>query len=152
MKRQIRQGVFETNSSSEHSLAVVAYNDYERWKNGELVARSLGRKESADACGNFWSYIHNIEFAPAEKRDELNIQLIKENFYKFMDPHNEWNPYKSPDKLIELYKIGKLNNNMFLYMTYEDFEESGFDGERYVDHFSHDVPNGLKVFGTYYHS
>ena len=32
MKRQIRQGVFETNSSSEHSIAVVACNDYERWK------------------------------------------------------------------------------------------------------------------------
>lgn len=152
MKRQIRQGVFETNSSSEHSLAVVAYNDYERWKKGELVARSLGRKESPDPMGNFWSYIHEIEFAPMEQRDELNEKLIQENYNKFMDPDNGWECYKTPDKLLDFYKHGKLDNNMFLYVTYEKFKEYGFDGEYVDEHFSHNVPNGLKVFGTYYHS
>lgn len=37
MKRQIRQGVFETNSSSCHSLTMCTQSDYERWKNGELI-------------------------------------------------------------------------------------------------------------------
>ena len=37
MKIQIRTGLFETNSSSVHSLAMVSENDYEKWKNGELV-------------------------------------------------------------------------------------------------------------------
>ena len=37
MKIQIRTGLFETNSSSVHSLVMVSGNDYEKWKNGELV-------------------------------------------------------------------------------------------------------------------
>jgi len=152
MKRQIRQGVFETNSSSEHSIAVVAYNDYERWQKGELVARELGRKESPDPAGNFWSYIHEIEFAPAEQKDELNMKLIQENYKHFIDPTTGWKPCKSPDKLMDLYKAGKLKGNMFLYTDYETFHEFGFDGETYCEHFSHNIPNGLKVFGTYYHS
>lgn len=37
MNRQIRRGVFETNSSSVHSLTMCTSSDYDKWKNGELV-------------------------------------------------------------------------------------------------------------------
>lgn len=37
MKRQIRQGVFETNSSSVHSLTMCSKAEYEKWKNGEVL-------------------------------------------------------------------------------------------------------------------
>lgn len=37
MKRQIRQGIFETNSSSVHSLTMCSAEDYEKWEKGELV-------------------------------------------------------------------------------------------------------------------
>lgn len=37
MKRQIRRGVYETNSSSVHSLTMCMKSDYDRWQNGELV-------------------------------------------------------------------------------------------------------------------
>lgn len=36
MKRQIRQGVFETNSSSTHSLTMMMKSDYKRWHNEHL--------------------------------------------------------------------------------------------------------------------
>lgn len=151
MKRQTRTGVFETNSSSEHSLAIVAHDDYERWKKGELVARSTGRKESPDPCGNFWSYIHNIEFAPAEQKDELNLKFIQDNYMHFINPAN-WRAFKTPEQLIEMYKRGEMNGDMELYIDYKSFEKTGFDGEPYCEHFSHNVPNGLKIFGTYYHT
>ena len=35
--KQIRRGVFETNSSSTHSICICTKNDYEKWKNGELL-------------------------------------------------------------------------------------------------------------------
>lgn len=35
--RQIRRGVFETNSSSTHTLTITMKKDYEKWKAGELV-------------------------------------------------------------------------------------------------------------------
>lgn len=37
MKIQIRRNVFETNSSSVHSLTMCNSSDYEKWKNGELA-------------------------------------------------------------------------------------------------------------------
>ena len=37
MKRQIRRGVFETNSSSVHSLTMCMESDFDKWVAGELV-------------------------------------------------------------------------------------------------------------------
>lgn len=37
MKRQIRRGVFETNSSSTHSLTMCSEEEFEKWKNGEIL-------------------------------------------------------------------------------------------------------------------
>lgn len=36
MKRQIRANVFETNSSSVHSLTICSQQDFEKWERGEL--------------------------------------------------------------------------------------------------------------------
>lgn len=35
--KQIRRNVFETNSSSVHSITMCSLEDYEKWKRGELV-------------------------------------------------------------------------------------------------------------------
>ena len=37
MKIQIRSSLFETNSSSIHSLTMCSDSDYEKWKSGEYV-------------------------------------------------------------------------------------------------------------------
>lgn len=37
MKRQIRRKVFETNSSSVHSLTMCNKDEYTRWENGEVL-------------------------------------------------------------------------------------------------------------------
>ena len=37
MKRQIRKGVFETNSSSTHSLTMCSNKEYEKWKSGKTL-------------------------------------------------------------------------------------------------------------------
>ena len=36
MKRQIRRGVFETNSSSTHSITMMMKSDYDRWEKESL--------------------------------------------------------------------------------------------------------------------
>ena len=36
MKRQIRLGVFETNSSMTHALSMCTKEEFEKWKNGEV--------------------------------------------------------------------------------------------------------------------
>ena len=37
MKRQIRRNVFETNSSSMHSLTICSEEEFEAWKRGEVL-------------------------------------------------------------------------------------------------------------------
>lgn len=37
MKKQIRRGVFETNSSSVHSLTMCSSEEYQKWENGEVL-------------------------------------------------------------------------------------------------------------------
>lgn len=37
MKRQIRRGVFETNSSSVHSITMCTGEQYDKWKNEEIL-------------------------------------------------------------------------------------------------------------------
>ena len=37
MKIKIRRGVFETNSSSVHSLVMCTDDDYNKWKAGEIL-------------------------------------------------------------------------------------------------------------------
>lgn len=37
MRRQVRRGVFETNSSSVHSITMCSESDFDRWVNGELL-------------------------------------------------------------------------------------------------------------------
>ena len=37
---KIRKGLFETNSSSTHSLTMCSEEDYDKWKNGELFFNS----------------------------------------------------------------------------------------------------------------
>ena len=37
MKKQIRRGVFETNSSSVHSLTMCTGEEYKKWESGEFL-------------------------------------------------------------------------------------------------------------------
>jgi hypothetical protein len=37
MKRSIRVGVFETNSSSTHSITMCSKEEYDKWENGEML-------------------------------------------------------------------------------------------------------------------
>lgn len=44
MKRQVRIGVFETNSSSTHSITMCSNTDFEKWENGEVLYWACGDK------------------------------------------------------------------------------------------------------------
>ena len=37
MKRQVRIGMFESNSSSTHTLHICSKDEFEKWQKGEVV-------------------------------------------------------------------------------------------------------------------
>ena len=49
MKRQIRRGVFETNSSSTHSLTMCSEEEFEAWKRGEVLFKKWGSENFVSA-------------------------------------------------------------------------------------------------------
>ena len=44
MNRQIRRGVFETNSSSVHSITMCSDDEYKEWENGDAYMQRYGSK------------------------------------------------------------------------------------------------------------
>lgn len=61
--RQVRRGVFETNSSSTHSITVCSKEDFERFQNGELMYDAyrselvpVDKEIWRESPSNFFSY------------------------------------------------------------------------------------------------
>lgn len=40
-KNSIRRGVFETNSSSTHSLTMCSENEYDKWERGKYIEAKI---------------------------------------------------------------------------------------------------------------
>ena len=83
MKRQIRNGVFETNSSSVHSLTMVMKNEFERWVKGEVYYSRWGEdfvtREKIER-----------DYGPFENDEVFNDCRRDEGFYSY----DEWDDYK----------------------------------------------------------
>lgn len=63
MKTQIRRGVFETNSSSTHSLSLNLKSDYDRFLKGEMVIDYNGKlNELTDPDVIKYGYAKGAEF------------------------------------------------------------------------------------------
>lgn len=104
MKRQIRRGVFETNSSSTHSLTICLKSDYDKWNNGKVfLFKGSGwcysddnkpKKNhfySKDECINF---MKNSKYPPGEEVDwdnyENSIEYLRENEFYDSDYQNDY--------------------------------------------------------------
>ena len=48
MKRLVRQGVFETNSSSTHAVAILSQAEYDKYKAGEFYISRYGNLYDED--------------------------------------------------------------------------------------------------------
>lgn len=66
--KQIRKGVFETNSSSTHSLTICTEDEYEAWKkgeflldewNGKLVKTNTVEENDREDCKTFEQWENN---------------------------------------------------------------------------------------------
>ena len=81
MKKQIRRGVFETNSSSVHSLTMCMESDYDRWQKDHFYTR-----EEAIAFEKTDKYIRkDFDWSNEEEVNEI----LHEN--KFYDYEYFWN-------------------------------------------------------------
>ena len=87
---KIRKGLFETNSSSIHSLSIISKKDYEKWKNGELYFDEFSLLTKDEVIEE----IKNDKYAKVSVDELLNTseynfeeEVCKEGYYTF----DKWN-------------------------------------------------------------
>lgn len=120
MKKQIRQGVFETNSSSTHSITMMMKDDYVRWGKENLYLYT--------GYGWGWDFdkpVSNTLYT----RDEA-VRFVKKHKY-----------YKDTDELDDEY----LRDCDFIS---SDDEGSGYL-ESFYDEFTTPSGETIVAFGEY---
>lgn len=98
MKRQIRRGVFETNSSSTHSLTMMMKSDYKRWQTEELYlydGSGWGWEFSKPVENNLYTRDEAVEFVKKNKyykdKEEIDDEILKDiGFISWDDEGNEY--------------------------------------------------------------
>ena len=129
MKIQIRRGVFETNSSNEHSLTIMSNDDYKAWKEGKKLARVKCEQDAEVTWGNFWSSMYILEFIDntedVVKMNERELELLKK---RKIERLNHWkNKCLNYKKKIET----PLTDDEIKELTWE--EQSKYEEDLYDD-------------------
>lgn len=173
MKVKIRKGVFETNSSSEHSLSIVKKSNYDQWKNGTLYARrSPNITEYNETWGNFWSeqYYWTFDMLSKEEADKKNITIFKmyikasiKDVNKIVDKHEGSNDIESVKKWADA-QIAKYNAMTYesfkpveklyinMWITYEEYQQSLEQDDCHSPFVHVNETEDVVVFGKYFHS
>ena len=134
MKRQIRRGVFETNSSSTHSITMCSEKDFEAWKNGELLFDIWGSKK-------FVKLTHLSDVEKEEAKEDYDLR--KEMFWKDWDCLNE----EEKDKWY--LKYAKENNLRDEdYYTYDEWRDDDYL-DIFVNRYTTESGDRIVAFGKY---
>mgnify|MGYP004565480399 FL=1 len=104
---QVRQGVFETNSSSTHTLTICSKDDFDKWKHGDVFW-----------LDNDWGKLQtNKSFVTPEELAELT-EKYNEKEQKRIDAGDEY------AKVLDIDKV--LNERR----DYDSYYDSYWDTER----------------------
>lgn len=133
MKRQIRRGVYETNSSSSHSITMCSEEEFEKWKDGKILF-NLWKEEFVDV----------VNLSNSQKEDARKEYESKKNeFSKDWKDLSESSKEKYYEKYIKEHDlIGEECK------TYNDYMKD-YELESFIDKYT--TKNGEKVvaFGKY---
>jgi len=126
MKTQIRHGVFETNSSSTHAVAILNDEEYKKYLNEEIMISRYG------------DFITKEEFEKKkEKAKENAIKHIKEAWENKndWDYHHLHKNYKTLESAIENLDEDEIYDNVLYSYDTDNME---------VEHAEREI-NGEKV-------
>ena len=98
MKKQIRRGVFETNSSSTHSLTMMMKSDYERWEKENLYlfdGCTYGWEFNKPINGRLYTEDEVVEFVKSyeyyDNEEEIDYETMRDmGFTCFGDEGSEY--------------------------------------------------------------
>ena len=139
MKRQIRKSVFETNSSSTHSLTICTEEEYNKWKNGEILFNKWSEK-----------FVELKEYTLTDEIKELAMLDYNGKRQKYW---KEWEELSEEEKE-ELYlaKIEeKKERDLAGAITYREYENDSWydDLTDYLEYYTSPSGDKLVIFGKY---
>lgn len=135
MKKQIRYGIFESNSSSTHSLTMCDEKIFDAWKRGELLYDPYGYCEQ--------------EFISANLSDEKKIEAAKYYDENHDDFQKDWKDLSEKVKEKYYMKYAKENNLIDEdYKTYDEFMDDDYL-ETFVDTYTTQGGETVVAFGKY---
>ena len=95
MKRQVRIGVFETNSSMTHSLTICTEEDFDKWEKGELLFDRYSDKL--------------INASDIKEDDEDDPQYITQDMFyddEYLESFTEYFTTPSGDRMVAFGNYG----------------------------------------------
>lgn len=135
MKRQVRRGVFESNSSSTHSLQICTKEEFDKWKNGEILL---------DYWNDEFVYISTLSYLTDEEKDDVkkSYEKRKQKYWKNWDELSE-------EEKEELYQ--KAINDKKDYEGLKTYREYFYSYDLETFERSYTSPSGdkLVIFGKY---
>nr|DAQ07440.1 MAG TPA: hypothetical protein [Caudoviricetes sp.] len=123
---QIRQSVFETNSSSTHSITIAPESDFNKWKNGEVYLNEGWWSSSEDP---------NKDKTFLTKDEAINL-LGSYEYYKRNEDLNDMND----EELNEVFRDWDI-------YTFENYWDDYL--EDYETHYTTEHGDDIIVFGQY---
>lgn len=134
MKRQIRFGVYETNSSSTHSLTMCSEEEFKQWENGELLFNEYGIQT----------------FVKPNKLSENDKKYAAQDYEDHKDEFSkDWSELSQSAK--EKYYIKYAKENNIVNKEGETYEE--WENDDYLETFigTYTTKSGERVvaFGKY---
>ena len=134
MKRQIRRGVFETNSSSTHSLTMCSEEEFEAWKRGEVLFQEWGSEN----------------FVSANKLSDYDKKKASEDYDENKDDfQKDWKDLSDEAKQNYYTKYAKEHDIIDEdAKTYEQYMNEG-DLETFVQRYTSKNGDKIVAFGEY---
>ncbi len=134
MKRQIRRNVFETNSSSTHSLTMCSEEEFEAWKRGEVLFTEWGKE----------NFVAATKLSDRDKQNaEKEYEDTKDEFQK------DWKDL-SEDAKQKYYKKYAKENDIIDEdaKTYEQYMNDN-DLETFIQRYTSKSGDKIVAFGEY---
>lgn len=134
--RQIRKNVFETNSSSTHSITMCSQSQFDDWKAGKLLF-------------DYWDrgFVSAKEMTEADKedaRDEYKQLYEGQSYYKKWEDLSE----DEVNKWYNKYYSENCNHHNDDLKTYEDYFD--YDGlETFINYYTSESGDEIVAFGKY---
>lgn len=126
--RQVRRDVFETNSSSIHTLTICLKEDYDKWTNEEVYLNQF--------CGDSNSPYKDKKFVT---RDEALHIILKSNWVPDDFPDNEdWNKEEIQSYIDEI-----LEDDFIKFYDY------GTDFKWFKEEYKTPLNEDIVAFGYY---